>query len=121
MQQTNQLRTVMVADILMSGGFTLLLLIAAEPIGEWLTIEPVVLRLIGAALAVHVAILAWSVRSDRVDAGARYGVLANGAWVVAAAVVVLLGWLVPVAAIALVVVSAAVGAFAVLQFRGLAA
>lgn len=111
----------MVADIFMSGGFTLLLLVAAEPLGEWLAIDPIALRLIGAVLAVHVAILGWSVRSGRVEAGARYAVVANGAWVVAAAVVLLAGWLVPVAAVALVVVSVAVGGFAVLQVRGLAA
>ncbi len=121
MQRTTSLRSVMVADVVMSGAFALLLLLAAGPLGKWLGIEPVVLLGVGAALVLHVAILAWSVSQRRVGAGARYAVVANGAWVLGAAVVLLLGWLDPVAMLALAAVSLAVGAFAVLQGMGLAA
>ena len=113
------LRRVMLADVAFSATCTAVLLLFADTVGEWLALDAALLRWVGLLLVAHVAILVWSVATDRVEPGSRYAVVANLGWVVVAVVVIAVGWLPTEAAIALGIVSVPVGAFGVVQWRGL--
>lgn len=109
---------VMLADAVVSGTSGLALVVAAGPIGGWLDLSPRLLMAVGALVVVHAGILWWTGRRpDLVRAGARYAVVANLAWVVAAVVILLARLLAPSAAIALGAISVVVGAFGITQWR----
>lgn len=109
-------RALLRADVAFSAACGLSFVILSAGLADWADLPTWVVVLVGILILGHVGILLVGVRRPEYEAQVtRYAVVANLGWVVAAAVVVVSGWLPEAPAGLFVLLSAVVGVFGLLQ------
>lgn len=92
--------------------------IGGTAIAAWAGLPAWLVIGLGVGIAVHAGVLWWG-RRDRVVAVSRYAAIANGAWIVAAAIVLAMGQLPNGPAVVFAALSVGVAVLGALQVRAL--
>ena len=119
---TTFLRRVLIADAVASAATGLLMLIAANPLEQWLALPAGLLRTAGASLLPFAAIVAWlGLRATISRAGVWAVIALNAIWVVDSVALLFTSWVQPalLGYVFVLAQAAAVAVLAELEYVGL--